>query len=202
MSTKIKNFMAGRATIVTVAVASVMALGAFTLLSTKANAQVNISRHIITFSPILQAAPLADHSGTNSILIGLLLPAIQKGSTPFVVEASTGDGSVLVLSSPPDDNRTTSFFDVFFESDQAGRGFVMHLVNRKTGEDKSTPTSDLGVTVRLLPAVQRNGFALSPISAGLTVSGIQNVALGDGSVLPIPFKYGLMMPPVDADRQG
>ncbi|MFI5385359.1 MAG: hypothetical protein ACHQ50_04475 [Fimbriimonadales bacterium] len=194
-----KISVSGRASILAVAALAVLVLAGGLVLARKASAQGGPGRLAMAFAPVFVDPPNPDRGGGDNILIGLLLPAVRQGSTPFKVEVMMGDGSVTVLSTPGGPARTTSFFDVFFQFDRAnGGGLFLHLRNRKTGEEATAPANDPSVAIRILPAVQ-DGEGIQPLAGGLTVSGNRNAVLGDGSVIPIPFQYGLLLPAV---RQG
>jgi len=161
------------------------------LLSAKAGAQGGgFGRaSISTFGPT-ELLPAVQRQGADHILIGLLLPAVQRAKLPFRVQVVTDDLDFVV---PVDSrgNHSHSFFDVFETADpNAAGGFVVHVLNTKTGEEVVKTTSSQDVTVRLLPAVQSNGRFVNAFASSATVSG-QNVQFGDGSVVPSPFRYAL-----------
>ena len=189
-----KISVSGRASIVAMSALALLVLAGGLVLARKAKAQEGGGgRSAMAFAPVLVDPPSPIKGGDN-ILIGLLLPAVQHATTPFRVEATMGDGSVTVLSDPPQPIRTSSFFDVFFQFDRVNGGLVLHLRNHNTGEEVTAPAPDTSIAIRILPAVQR-GDLLQPLAGGLTISGFRNATMGDGSVVPMPFQYGLTEPP-------
>lgn len=197
-----KITVSGRTSVAALSILVLLVLAGGFLIARKSSAQVNPGGAAQAFAPILTNPPDPDRkAGNDSILIGLLLPAVQKG-TGFGVEVVMGDGSVRVLQLPADPKRQTAFFDVFFTLDVTTGGYVMHLQRHGAREGGITaPAPDTSVVVRILPAVQSNGRLLRPLSAGLTVTGNRNTVLADGSVLPIPFTYGLQLAP-ESNRGG
>ena len=188
-----KISVSGRTSILALSALAVLVLAGGLIVAGKAHAQGNPGRGAPSFAPVLC-------DGSDHILVGLQLPAARREFIWFRVEATMGDGSVLVLSAPPEPIRKSSFFDVFFTVDAVNGGYVLHMAPHGSRDGEVTaPAPDTSVALRILPAVQRNGDLVQPLSAGLTVSGQRNAVLGDGSVVPIPFTYGLEGP---EERQG
>jgi hypothetical protein len=165
-----------------------------------ADAQTKTALRVTTFSPVLgdppgeADPPTPDAPWVNKITLGLLLPAVQPGWTPFRVEAIAGDGVSAVLSDPPG-SRSMAFFDVFLESLVRTGGFMLHIRNRQTGEEQTVETMSQGIVLRVLPAIQPNGTLVQPLSAGETVRGFAPATLSDGTTLKLPFEYAPQNPP-------
>lgn len=148
----------------------------------------------LTFSPVQlkPSGPAAnageDNQGIIAILIGLLLPAVQNNNAvPFKVQVIC-DGSVVVLNVPPTNQRSFAFFDVFLtRSPRSQNEFVVHLRNRKTQQEVTAYVPNGDMVVRVLPAVQNNRLVM-PLSLSQTSTGKLNTVMGDGSVLPVPFR--------------
>jgi hypothetical protein len=184
MSIQFRRRLIGRASFLGLAVAALaLAAGGF-MLSQRAEAQGRIARHVITFPAAIIGPERGDSNGIIAVLIGLLLPAVQKGGSPFVIEAVMGDGSVSIQRIDPRGGQ--QFFDVFLTPNEDEKTMMLHLRNRATGEDATSPTTGGGVVIRLLPAVQGNGNVMMPLSMGQTLSGFDTVKMGDGSVR-LPF---------------
>ena len=194
--------VSGRTSILALSALAVLVLAAGLVLSRKATAQNRGPLHVMTFAPVLTQPPdPARKAGGDNIQIGLLLPAVRGEFIWFRVEAVMGDGSVRLLTLPPDSGRAISFVDVFFTVDATTGGYVLHLSPHGSRDGEVTaPAPDTSVALRILPAVQNNGAEVQPLSGGLTVSGNRDAVLGDGSVVSIPFTYGLDEGP--EERQG
>jgi hypothetical protein len=175
-----------------------------------ADAQTKTPLRVTSFAPVFTqppdpgvtppdpdvTPPDPDAPWVNKITLGLLLPAIQPSWTPFRIEAVAGDGVSAVLVTPPEPDRSMAFFDVFLESLARTGGFLLHLQNRKTGEEQTAETTSQGIVVRVLPAVQPNGTLVQPLSAGETVRGFAPAMLPDGTLFKLPFEYAPQTPPV------
>lgn len=141
----------------------------------------------ILFSPQHLNVLGTEEPGVDNILIGLLVPAVQSTAVPFKVQVIC-DGSVTVLDIPNSNQRQMAFFDIFVTRSAAGDGSVVHIRNRRTQQEATGQTPNGDIVVRLLPAVQHNGHLAFPITASEQIIGKQNARMGDGSVVPIPFR--------------
>jgi len=166
---------------VTVAVLAIVGHVAFPAASAKAQTNGDIP---VVFK---SAGPIAlNHQ--ESALIGLLLPAVQRGDTTAPTQYqlqlvdSAGQVIVQIPITPDAANRKGAFFEIFFADGS------VRVVDRATGATLArVPRSDGLFTAVLLPAVQSNGRAVGPISASIQLFNSnhrrgQIVAMGDGSV--------------------
>src|ERR1700722_11165174 len=192
MSQQSKKLLLGRTSIVAISAIALLVVGGILAFARKAEAQRLTSRSIVTFPPSLMTPRDSRDGGTNNLLIGLLLPAVQRGATPLTIEAFTGDGSVRVPVPPPAAvGGGTAFFDVFVSSSTDANGrMLLHVVNQRTGLDPTPPRARPARGRRLLPAVQ-DVLLLPAVSVAETISGFNNASFADGSVEPIPFQYAL-----------
>ncbi|MFI5385933.1 MAG: hypothetical protein ACHQ50_07410 [Fimbriimonadales bacterium] len=196
-----KISISGRASILAVAALAVLVLAGGLVLARNASAQGG-GRRAMVFAPVLLNPPDLVRGGGDSILIGLLLPAVRQGSTSFRVQVTMGDGSVAVLGLPLVPGRDADGeIEVFLATDNSAQGFILHVMNRKTQEEATAHTMDTVVAVSILPAVQ-DGDAVQPLAGNLTISGMRDAVMGDGSVrLSIPITY-VVQPPPDSARRG
>lgn len=187
---KTKMFrLSGRASVLALTGAVVFFAGV-ALLAPQANAKGQGVRVGRLSGPIELLPAVQDGSG-DSALIGLLLPAVQRGSTDFQVRVVTGDGSVALMNLPGMTDRQIIYLEAFEVQSRTDRANTLHIRNRKTGDESVIPAIDPCFFVELLPAVQRNGRPVDVGPMNIVVSGQRKVVLGDGSVMPQAFKYAL-----------
>ncbi|HLK17069.1 MAG TPA: hypothetical protein VKT78_19850 [Fimbriimonadaceae bacterium] len=178
----------GRASVVALAGVAVV-VGAGTLfLAKRAHAQAAPGRPVVMapsfYEPIGSGLP-----GLHILSVQAWLPAVQRGDTPFALRVDMGDGSVAVLNVPPSPIRSMPMLEVFLTGNDRV-GLTVHIRNRDTGEEATAATSSHMISPCWLPGANADG-ALNPMSVGETFRGSQNTRMADGSVLPIPFQYGL-----------
>lgn len=181
-------FKAGRTSITVLSVVAAIGIGGAIFLSRGAGAQGNGSAITLrTYGPV-DMVPRTNEGqpGVQGILIGLLLPAVQRSAAPFRLLFSNGDLNFVLPLSAPETGRASSFFDVFFVRSPNGDGFDLHIKNRAGGDDIVRHTMLHDVAVTLLPAVQHNGRSVMPLGDNAIIRGF-----GDGSVTPVPFQIAL-----------
>jgi hypothetical protein len=183
-----RNVISGRTSLAALVILALLVLSGSLVLGRRAQAQGGFQSHVITFAPVLMRHRGSDAAGVHGMEMSAWLPAVQRGDRPFACRVDMGDGSVDVLNAPPDPDRSMVFFDIYLTPEARG-GNVVHIRNRKTGEEATAFTMSNEIDPCWLPAVQSNGNVLDANSVGLTVLGSQNTRLADGSVLPIPFQY-------------
>lgn len=191
MSQQSKKHLLGRASVVAILAVALLVVGGILVFTRRALAQTAPIRGIVTFAPSLMIARGSSDGGPHNLLIGMLLPAVQRNGTPVRLEAFTGDGSVTVEVPDPDlGHQGTAFLDVFITDGTANGGLLLHVVNKRTGVDTTAAITQRDVTVRLLPAVQ-DGLLLPAVSVAETISGHRNITISDGTTQAIPFEYAL-----------
>lgn len=148
----------------------------------------------------------------RGVLIGLLLPAVQRARQPFRLRFldSTGQ-SKLEIPIPSPGARTTAFFDVFrnggvIQPTGESAGVPIRIVNRKTSQQWDITTQDGILIGLLLPAVQRTNVQAVQLAASVFqgTAALQNTAipLGDpGFLLPYVEQDNLLAGAVGAARR-
>jgi hypothetical protein len=161
------------------AVIAVLAYSAFP--SPPAHAQAGDNQTQILKS----AGPIQINNNGEAILIGLLLPAVQRVELPYHLQLFNSAGRRLVdipVAALGDGSVRTAFFDVFFTN---GSILVMdHATGKVLAEEQR---SDGIFSAVLLPAVQRGGHRVGAISASIQILDANKqrgaiVGMCDGSV--------------------
>ena len=100
----------------------------------------------------------------------------------LVIPVQMGDGSV----------RTSTSIEMYVEplSPRLG-GYTLVVVERKTGRMWRRMVKSNVFSVLLLPAVQKNGKPVLPLALHAEKRGAEMVQMGDGSVVPLPFRQTL-----------
>jgi hypothetical protein len=186
----------GRASIVALGVVAAVGLLAAISFAGKSKAQTSVPPPTyLTFGPVQLPPKLpGDSGGSTSALIALLLPAVQRGTTPFAVELVNQDtDKVLQFNGPVilGDPTAVELSVSIMNSATGAPTHQMVITSLTTGAKAVLNTAFTDVTVRVIPAVQNNA-RVNPMSASVTVSGF----FGDGSVR---FSYGapvLLLPAV------
>lgn len=177
----------------TLACAAALTLPAFTAVS-RAQEVVPSGTHSV--GPVdLDPMNLTSKPG-DRMMVSLLLPAVQKvresaarleivaadGSVALQIPVQMGDGSV----------RTASAFEIYVERISSVRdGFLLVAVEQKTGRMWRKAVRGNSFSFLLLPAVQRNGKPILPLAMSAEKRGAEMVQMGDGSVIPVPFRQSL-----------
>jgi len=132
--------------------------------------------HIKTLGPI-------KINGNETVLFGLLLPAVQNLSQPARLELFDSTGRMLTDTKVElgDGSVRNTFFHVEF-----GDGSV-HFLDAAGNTLVSSPSRDGIITAVLLPAVQLGGQTVEPLAASMQIVGAdgtrgQIAAFADGSV--------------------
>jgi hypothetical protein len=126
---------------------------------------------------VYSTGPFQLHDGER-VLVGLLLPAVQRAKAPASFLLLNGQGMRLwvVTPGPPNSNPNASFFDSFFDityraagpNNPNGGAFEIRGKGVPGGGDIVTVPSEDGILIGLLlPAVQRNGKASSPLATSM-----------------------------------
>lgn len=177
--------LSGRASLAALALVALAVL-AFLGLYRRAWAQGSSSSHIVTFAPI-QIVPQTNGGGIEEVEADLFLPAVQDATTPFRLQAITNSGAVTVPIGQAGEESVNLF--VFTYQDAQGN-VDLQVYNNANGSYKTVQIGYVGqlVTIRILPAIRKNGEDALPISAGLSVSGFGFNS--DFSTGP-PFQYAM-----------
>ena len=128
------------------------------------------------------AGPISMSNG-ESALIGLLLPAVQRGDAqPFRLQLIDGSGKPFVEVLLPAVQRSrVAMFEVFFADGS------VRVVDKSTNEIVGSGKSDGSLIGLLLPAVRPNGNQLGPIAGSIQLFNADHVRgqviqMCDGSV--------------------
>lgn len=132
--------------------------------------------HIKTLGPI-------KINGNETVLFGLLLPAVQNVTKPARLELFDSTGRMLtdIEVAFGDGSVRNTFYHLEF-----GDGSV-HFLDAAGNTIVSAPSRDGIVTAVLLPAVQAGGQTVDPLAASMQIVGAdgtrgQIAAFADGSV--------------------
>jgi hypothetical protein len=122
-------------------------------------------------------------NGNETVLLGLLLPAVQNVTKPARLELFDSAGRMLTdtVVEFADGSVRNAFYHL-----ELGDGSV-HFTDAAGNILASSPSTDGIVTAVLLPAVQMGGQTVDPIAASMQIVGAdgtrgQVAAFADGSV--------------------
>lgn len=189
-----RGLLAGRTRLATLTVTLAILATAGIVFINRAGAQEGGggATGILTYGPMNLLPAVQSGESPESVrgLIGLLLPAVQRVRAPFRLQFLNQDvNKVIAIDVPETGGPVSSFFDIFVEL--MGDGSVFHFRNRRTGEDVTVQSHFHDISVRLLPAIQRNGRLVPAVSSAATLRGTMTARMADGSVFPSPFQYSL-----------
>jgi prepilin-type processing-associated H-X9-DG protein len=179
--------LSGRVTIATLALISIL-LG-FAYFGNRAHAQGGGTMRVHDFG-VVSLEQNSSQNGNTAILIGLLLPAVKRLTTPFRIEVMNDDTDI-VMGLNGSSGKRVRYFEVFMTTD--GKLQYLNVKNLDTGELRTKATKVPEVGVRLLPAVQDGTVPVDFITGNLSVRGSANISFADGSVAPVPFQ---LFPPM------
>jgi hypothetical protein len=178
MSIKSKR---GRTSVVALSIVVAIALLAALSFAGKGKAQTTVPPPAyLTFGPVELPPKLPASGGSTSATIAVLLPAVQRGTTPFAVEFINQDTDKVVQFNGPvvaGDPTAVELSVSIMNSVATAATHEMVITSLVTGARAVLTTAFTDVTVRVVPAVQGN-TRVNPISAGVTVTG----TFADGSV--------------------
>jgi hypothetical protein len=157
---KLKNYFLVTAGVLAAAVCSLAPRPAF--------AQNNAAKS----HPMYSTGPFQLHDGERA-LIGLLLPAVQRAKAPARFLLLNGQGKALFGKTPgPPQNSNVpifgSFFDITYRAAGPNNPDGIFECREAANDPPIIVPSEDGILIGLLlPAVQRNGKASSPLATSM-----------------------------------
>jgi hypothetical protein len=143
-------------------VAALVAAGGFALFPVPASAD----RPAVTPDQVLSAGPIRLQDG-EKILIGMLLPAVQRARLDAQFLLTDGQGKTLYSSAAASGKAT--YFNVTFHAKPVGtqNGPSLEISNGAVIPD-FVSVDPAGILIgMLLPAVNRSGQSVSPMAASM-----------------------------------